>query len=313
MKILKRITALLLITVAAASLHLLPVQAANIYPTGYIKSDGVNLRSGAGTEYSVVTTMAKKTKVTMRSCKLFNKDWYKIKTESGKKGYVSRKYLKINSNQIYIPASMTGYNGYTAVYTNFLNTTGKTASWSSSDKSIATVNSSGKVTCKNTGSVTVTVKAGGKSVTSKFTVKNAEVTISKTAIDLFTDDSPVTLTATCVRPVTWTSSNTAAATVEKGVVTPKGVGTAVIKAASRSGEASCTVTVRKRTIDLSVTKTSMYKDNYAVITPSGGKSGYTYSTDNSNVATVTSKGIVKSVGVGTATITVKSGTLKATK
>ncbi len=313
MKILKKLTALLLITVVATSLQLIPVQAANTYPTGYIKSDGVNLRSGAGTGYSVLTTMAKKTKATLLSCKLFNKDWYKIKTESGKKGYVNRYYLKINSNQIYIPASMKGYNGYTAVYTNFLNTTGKTASWSSSDKSIATVNSSGKVTCKKTGSVTVTVKAGGKSMTSKFTVKNAEVKISKTALDLFTDDSPVTLTATCVRPVTWTSSNTAAATVEKGVVTPKGVGKTVIKATCRSGEASCTVKVKKRTINLSVTKTAMYKDNYAVITPSGGKSGYTYSTDNSAVATVTSKGIVKSVGVGKAVITVKSGTLKATK
>ncbi|MCR5653735.1 MAG: SH3 domain-containing protein [Ruminococcus sp.] len=313
MKNLKKITAMLLIIVLVASLQLLPVQAANKYPTGYIKSDGVNLRSGADTSYSVITTMAKKTTAKLLSCKLYNKEWYKIKISSGQKGYVNKSYFKIDSNQIYIPASMTGYKGYTAVFTNVLNTTGKTASWSSSNTSVATVNSSGRVSCKKTGSTTITLKAGSLSMTSKFTVKNAEVKLDKTELTMFSDDSPVTLTATCVRPVTWTSSNTAVATVEHGVVTPKGTGTAKIKATCKSGEAACTVTVKKRVITLSVTKTTMYTGNYALITPSGGKSSYTYSSNNTSVATVTDKGIVNAAGTGTATITVKSGTLKATK
>ena len=313
MRILRRITAVLLIIVVAASVQALPVQAANACPSGCVTASGVNLRSGAGTGYSVVAAMAKNTKAALLSCKLFNNDWYKIKIESGKKGYVHKDYFKIDKNQIYIPDSMTGYKGYTAVYSNFLNTTGKTARWTSSDTSVADVNSSGKVSCKNTGSVTITVKAGGKSMTSKLTVRNAEVKLSKTALEMFTDDAPVTLTASCVRPVVWTSSKPAVAAVENGVVMPKAAGTAKIKAACRSGEAVCTVTVKKRTISLSVTKTEMYAGNYAVITPSGGKSGYTYSTDNPAVATVTSKGIVSAVSKGTATITVRSSTLKATK
>lgn len=314
MKTIKRLTAFLIIFAVIISMQVLSAQAANTYPTGYINTSGVNLRSGAGTDHSVVTTMAKNTKTTLLSCKLYNSEWYHIKTSAGKKGYVNKAYMTINSNQIYIPAAMTGYKGYTAVYSNFLNTTGKTAVWTSSDTSVATVNSKGKVTCKETGSTTITVKAGSKSMSSAFTVKNAEVKLDKTELTMFTDDSNYTLKATCVRPVTWESSKTSVAVVSsKGVVTPKGAGTAKIKAVSKSGEATCTVTVKKRTITIAASKTTMYVGNYAVLKPSGGKSSYTYSTSNSAVATVTGKGIVKGVATGTATITVKSGTLKSTK
>lgn len=313
MRLLKKVSALVLILVLAISVYVVPVAAANTLPTGTITGAGVNLRSGAGTDHSVVATLTKNTKVTMLNCKLYNTDWYHVKTSAGKKGYVSKKYLKVDLNQLYIPAAMTGYSGYTVTFTNFLNSTGKTATWTSSDKGTATVNSAGKVTCKKAGTVTITVKAGSKSMSSKITVKDAAVTISQSSLKLFNDDSPVTLKATCVRPVTWTSSNTKIATVTKGVVTPKAVGTTTIKAASRSGEATCEVTVTKRTLSLSVTKSTMYTGNYAIITPSGGKSAYKYSSDNTSVATVTSKGIVQAVAKGTATITVKSGTLSATK
>ena len=314
MRIIKKISALLIIFAVVASMQVLPVQAAaNAYPTGYIKGSDVNLRSGACTNYPVVTTMKKNTKATLLNCKLYNRDWYRIKISSGKKGYVHKSYLKINCNQIYIPSTVTGYKGYTVTYTNYLNTTGKTAAWKSSDTKTATVDSKGKVTCKKTGSVTITVKAGKKSVSSKLTIKNAEVKLDKTKLSLFSDDSPVTLKATCVRVVTWTSSEPSVATVAKGIVTPKAVGTTVIKAASKSGEATCTVTVKKRTLSLSVTKTTMYVGNYAVITPSGGKGSYTYSTSNSSVVTVDKKGIVKGIAKGKATITVKAGALKAAK
>ena len=40
--------------------------------SGYITDSYVNLRSGAGTNYSIVTTMAKNTKVTFTDGKLYN-------------------------------------------------------------------------------------------------------------------------------------------------------------------------------------------------------------------------------------------------
>lgn len=314
MRIARKISAILLIITIVLSLQLLPAQTANALPTGSVNTSGVNLRSGAGTTYSVVETMAKNTKVTLLSCKRYNTDWYHIKVKSsGKKGYVHRDYLKINSGQLYIPASATGYKGYTVKYTNVLNTTGQAISWSSSDKSIAEIDKNGKATCKKAGSVTVTAKAGSKKLTSKLTVKNADVTLNKTSLTLFKDGDTAKLTATCAKAVTWTSSNTSVATVSNGTVTPKAIGTATIKAASKSGSASCKVTVKKLTITLSVTKSTMYVGNYAIITPSGGKSGYTYSSSNTSVITVNSKGIVNAKAAGTAKVTVKSGSLSETK
>ena len=314
MRIVRKISAILLIITIVLSLQLLPAQAANALPTGSIKTSGVNLRSGAGTTYSVVATMSKGTKVVLLSCKRYNTNWYHIKVKTTKKkGYVHKDYLKINSNQLYIPTAATGYKGYTVKYTNVLNTTGKTISWSSSDTSIATIDKNGKATCKKAGSVTITAKAGDKKLTSKLTVKKADVTLNKTSLTLYKGGDTAKLTATCAKAVTWTSSNTSVATVSNGTITPKELGTTTIKAASKSGSATCKVTVEKLTITLSVTKSTMYVGNYAIITPSGGKSGYTYSSNNTSVITVNSKGIVNAKATGTATVTVKSGSLTKTK
>ena len=46
--------------------------------SGYINASYVNLRSGAGTNYSVITCMAKNTKFTFVDGKLYNSKWYKI-------------------------------------------------------------------------------------------------------------------------------------------------------------------------------------------------------------------------------------------
>ena len=75
------------------------------------------------------------------------------------------------------------------------------------------------------------------------------VTLSATSLKLALND-PVTLTATVTpanaadRTVTWASSDDAVATVEDGVVTLTGVGTATITATTADGQhsASCTVT-----------------------------------------------------------------------
>lgn len=313
MRIIRKAASIVLIITLVASMWMMSAQAVTSPPTGHVTGSGVNLRSGAGTSYSVVTTMAKNTKGDLLSCKLYNSSWYYIKLSSGKKGYVSKSYFKIDSNQLYIASAKTCYKGYTESYTNFLNTTGKTATWTSSDTSVATVDSKGKITSKKTGSVTITVKAGSKSVKSTVTVVNATVKLNKTSLTTYTDSSATTLKASCAKSVTWTSSKTSVATVSsKGAVTPKAVGTTTIKAASKSGSATCTVTVKKRTLSMSATKTTMYVGNYAIITPSGGSS-YSYSSDKTSVLTVNSKGIVKAVATGTATVTLKSGSSKVTK
>lgn len=78
-----------------------------------------------------------------------------------------------------------------------------------------------------------------------------EVTINQTEAELEVDQT-VTLIATIVpsyvldKTVTWTSSNEAIATVEKGVVTAAGVGEATITATAGGISATCTVTVIKK-------------------------------------------------------------------
>lgn len=84
------------------------------------------------------------------------------------------------------------------------------------------------------------------------TVAVTGVTLSQPTATLHLTDSPLTLTAT-VEPdsatnqtVSWTSSNSAVATVSTGgVVTPVAVGTATITATTQDGNktATCTVTV----------------------------------------------------------------------
>ena len=61
--------------------------------SGYINASYVNLRSGAGTNYSVITCMAKNTKFTFVDGKLYNSKWYKFKDRLCYKGICCRKFF----------------------------------------------------------------------------------------------------------------------------------------------------------------------------------------------------------------------------
>ena len=132
------------------------------------------------------------------------------------------------------------------------NATDKTVTWTSSSTSIATVKD-GKVKGVKAGTAIITAKAGDKTATCKVTVKKGvvavtSITLDKTSLTL-AEGKEETLTAT-VKPdnatdktVTWTSSNTAIATVDNGKVKGIKAGTAVITAKAESKSAKCNVTV----------------------------------------------------------------------
>lgn len=135
------------------------------------------------------------------------------------------------------------------------NVTSKKVTWNSSKKSVATVNSSGKITAKKIGTTTITVKtANGKTAKCKVTVKNlpSKVKLNKTKATIESDGT-VTLKATVSpsnvtsKKVTWTSSNKKVATVNsRGKVTAKKPGTVTITAKTVNGKtAKCKVTVKK--------------------------------------------------------------------
>ena len=61
---------------------------------GTVNATKLNVRSGAGTSYSIVTTLSKGAVVTVLGT---SGSWYKIKTSDGKTGYVSKDYLIVST------------------------------------------------------------------------------------------------------------------------------------------------------------------------------------------------------------------------
>src|SRR5205807_589553 len=118
--------------------------------------------------------------------------------------------------------------------------TGRAISWSSSDNTIATVNSSGLVTGVVAGAVTITATSEGQSGTASITVSGvpvASVTVSPASASVPAGQT-VELSATLRdangniltgRSVTWASNNTSVATVTgTGLVTGKVAGSATL-------------------------------------------------------------------------------------
>ncbi|MBO4756934.1 MAG: Ig domain-containing protein [Bacteroidales bacterium] len=208
--------------------------------------------------------------------------------------------------------------------------TDKTVTWSSSDTAVATVDG-GKIAAVKEGTATITAKAGDKTATCKVTVEKKviaveSVELDKTAIEL-TEGESQTLAAT-VKPddatdktVEWSTSDAEVATVEAGVVTAVKEGTATITAKAGEKTATCTVTVKKKVIEVEsveLDKTALELTEgesqtlVATVKPDDATDKTVeWSTSDAEVATVEA-GVVTAVKEGTATITAKAGDKTAT-
>ena len=226
--------------------------------------------------------------------------------------------------------ALTLNNGKTATLTATVgpsNANNKTVKWTTSNSAVATVSSTGVVKGLKRGTATITATAAdgsGKKAACKVTVTKlvTSLTLNKTVLPLQPKKTE-TLTATVSpsdadnKTVKWTTSNSAVATVNSnGKVTAKGKGTAIIKAtaADGSGEnATCTVTVvtpkksvssvtlNKRSLTMQVGKTQTLS---VTVKPTNADiRNVIWTSSNTKVATVDSKGKVKAIGKGTATIT----------
>ena len=129
--------------------------------------------------------------------------------------------------------------------------TDKTITWTSSDKSIASVES-GKVKAVGKGTAKITASAGGKSASCNIEVLRpvSGISLNKTTLELPLEKTE-TLTATVIPSdatlrgeITWSSSNTQVATVDGGKVTAVGMGTSTISASLEGFKAECDVTVK---------------------------------------------------------------------
>ena len=172
---------------------------------------------------------------------------------------------------------------------------------------------------KKTASFKVTVqKAAVK--TTKITTSTKSLTLAKGATYKKLASSITVTPVTSKEKVTYSSSNKKVATVSsKGVIKAKKAGTTKITV--KSGKKKVVVTVKVtgvKTTKLSgvpagktVSKGKTFKIK-AVATPKNTSEKIAYKSSNKKVATVTSKGVVKGLKKGTATITVQSGSKKMT-
>lgn len=144
------------------------------------------------------------------------------------------------------------------------NAMNQAVTWASSNTKIATVDSTGKVTAKAAGTVTITCTAkdgSGKKATCKVTVTNPVVKVTKVTLNktraVLSPKETLTLKATVTptnatnKGVTWKSSNTKIATVSStGKVTAKVAGTVTITCTAKDGsgkKATCKITVYNNT------------------------------------------------------------------
>ena len=213
--------------------------------------------------------------------------------------------------------------------------------WTSSDTNIATVNGSGLVKANSNGKTTITAKSSnGLIANCSITVTDEEIKISKISLNsskatiyvngtyqLNASISPATAT---LRNIVWSSSNPNVATVNNGTVKGVGEGTAIITAANDDGsvKVTSTITVKKyvptptsgggkiEKISLGIGQTTQYVGNAlqlsATVTPRTA-TGYkiTWTSNDTNVATVNENGLVISKKEGTVVITAMVDGVKA--
>jgi trimeric autotransporter adhesin len=175
------------------------------------------------------------------------------------------KSIKVSSSAPSVVAGLTEQLTATASYSDgSTQDVSSSASWSSSNSTVATVSSAGVATGKAAGSTTITATVSGVSGSTSLTVSAAQIkslsvsaglysiapntTQAFQATGTFTDGSVQNVTG----QVQWTSSNTSVASMnfngEPGLVEGLAAGTSTITATSGSVSSQATLTVTNATL-----------------------------------------------------------------
>lgn len=211
------------------------------------------------------------------------------------------------------------------------NAANKGISWRSSNQSVATVDSSGKVTAKKAGTAQMIATAtDGSKASGKCTIRVIKPTLKLNAkkVKLQVKKSTAALKASGLQKgdkvKEWRSSNKKIATVAKnGKITAKKTGTVKITAHTAKGaSASCTFQIVKSKVKTSkitanVKKLTLKKGKKYQLrisrTPITATEKITYSSSNKKVAAVNKAGKITAKKKGKATITVKTSNGKKAK
>ncbi|KMZ40386.1 MULTISPECIES: Ig-like domain-containing protein [Bacillales] len=196
---------------------------------------------------------------------------------------------------------------------------GSKATWKTSKSSVATVNDDGVVTAKSKGTATITAKYKGYEVeievyvdtdtSGKLEADETSISLKKgdrDTIQLRYDDDKLSGSK-----ATWKTSNSSVATVDDGVVTAKGQGTATITASYKGDKVEIRVKVdynNSGKLEVNDSSISLKKGERETLTlkydgSTISNSNASWSTSRSSVATVSSSGTITATGKGKATIT----------
>lgn len=216
-----------------------------------------------------------------------------------------------------------------------------TLSWSSSNTKVATVDGNGLVTAVGQGNANIIVKTvDNKTASCKITVGNYSVKVSKIkiltdykymnagdSVKLYVSFEPSNVTN---RTIQWSSSNPSVATVDAGgTVRAINSGSVVITARSVDGGRTSTATIdvggnskgieaksisfKSSSFNVGLNSTLSLSSSVTYNPTNTTYKSLTYTSSNTNVATVDSlTGLVRGVGVGSATITATTNQGNAT-
>jgi uncharacterized protein YjdB len=186
--------------------------------------------------------------------------------------------------------------------------TSKKPSWYTSDSRVATVSSSGKVFAMAPGNATITAYVTGQRIRCK-----VNVIAMKDNVVLTKNQSTTLKVYGAQSDVTYTSSNTAVATVDKGgKVTAKGSGTTTITAAVKGKEISSKVSVVGLNHDSIVLELGGWSGFIKTLKVNAGSGTIKWSSANTAIATVDKNGRVRAKGPGSTKITATVNGIKLT-
>ena len=206
------------------------------------------------------------------------------------------------------------------------NTPSSELTWTSSNTNVATVNN-GIVTALNKGTTTITVsdplnkypKSIEITVVNEiedFRITTGNKTILSEETTTISYEGNYYGTSTLENSITWNSTNKEVATVNNGLVTPVGIGTTTIEIYSKQnvllGTVDITVNYVFNSLTINNTNTKIVKGTTSTLDLSYGYIGkntnpislLTFTSEDTNVATVDENGIITALNKGTTTITV---------
>ena len=266
----------------------------------------------------------------------YNNSWYKFKDLTTRIKGVVKDASSVSISSVSLNKTKLDLNiGTTETLQATIHpdnaTDNRKLTWKSTNPSIATVDQNGKVTPIKEGSCEIMVTtSNGKTATCQVNVtlhiNSVTLNINKKELDV---KDTVQLQATIdpsnttdSKQLTWETSNPTIAKVDNtGKVTAVSEGDATITVTTSNGkQATCQITVIKhiKTITLNKSELQLNKSETETIVATANPDdtiydSWTWSSENTNVATVNQKGEVTAVGGGTTNIVVTTTNGKVAK